>query len=147
METLLDEMRDGRRSVTHPAVNVLLGSVDCLREMLSALQDGSEVDEASVASHKKSLDRELDGSEATKTEVNPKPNSDSPTVSVESGNDADPGWHIAFSPHKSLLRLGNDPVRLIRELAELGELEVVADYQSVPNFYDLDPEDCHLSWI
>ena len=38
METLLDEMRDGRRKVTQAAVNVLLGSVDCLREMLTSIQ-------------------------------------------------------------------------------------------------------------
>ena len=148
METLLDEMRDGRRPVTQPAVNVLLGSVDCLREMLSALQDGNEVDEGSVANHKQSLDQELAGSEATETEttLNPESNSELPTETIVSGNDVDPGWHIAFCPHKPLLRLGNDPVRLIRELAELGELTVIADCQSLPSFYDLDPEDCHLSW-
>ncbi|MEE9397245.1 MAG: Hpt domain-containing protein, partial [Methylococcales bacterium] len=43
METLLDEMRDGRRQVTQPTVDVLLKSVDFLREMLTAIQDGEEV--------------------------------------------------------------------------------------------------------
>ena len=33
METLLDEMRDGRRQVTKTAVGVLLGSVDCLTRL------------------------------------------------------------------------------------------------------------------
>jgi len=146
METLLDEMRDRRRSVTQPALNLLLGSVDCLREMLNALQDGNEIDEASVSTHKNLLDQELGGSGITETEVIPESNSDSPTVPVILGDDVEPGWHIAFSPHKPLLRFGNDPVRLIRELADLGELSVVVDCQSLPSFYDLDPEDCHLSW-
>jgi chemotaxis protein histidine kinase CheA len=47
METLLDEMRDGRRQITQAAVDVLLGSVDCLREMLSAIQDENDIDEQS----------------------------------------------------------------------------------------------------
>ena len=42
METLLDEMRDGRRQVNADAVNVLLQSVDVLREMLSAARDGGD---------------------------------------------------------------------------------------------------------
>lgn len=49
METLLDEMRDGRRLITQTAVDVLLGSVDCLREMLQAIQGGSEINQQSVS--------------------------------------------------------------------------------------------------
>jgi len=48
METLLDEMRDGRRPVTDDAVNVLLASVDVLRDMLTAARDGGEPDEERV---------------------------------------------------------------------------------------------------
>ncbi|WP_445366348.1 Hpt domain-containing protein [Methylomonas sp. BW4-1] len=59
METLLDEMRDGRRKITQPAVDVLLGSVDCLRDMLQSIQNGSEVDQSDVAEHKLALDNEL----------------------------------------------------------------------------------------
>jgi chemotaxis protein histidine kinase CheA len=49
METLLDEMRDGRRSVTADAVEVLLQSVDVLREMLEAARDNGQADEVRVA--------------------------------------------------------------------------------------------------
>jgi two-component system chemotaxis sensor kinase CheA len=61
METLLDEMRDGRRQVTKPAVDVLLGSVDCLREMLTSIQAEEDVNESSVAKHKAALEMELNG--------------------------------------------------------------------------------------
>src|SRR5215471_18480317 len=40
LETLLEEMRDGRRQVTQEAVALLLQSVDCLRAMLIAIRDG-----------------------------------------------------------------------------------------------------------
>ena len=65
METLLDEMRDGRRQITQTAIDVLLGSVDCLREMLTAIQDGDDINESRVAEHKQALDKELNGEGGT----------------------------------------------------------------------------------
>ncbi|MBA1333489.1 hypothetical protein QQ73_21430, partial [Candidatus Endoriftia persephone str. Guaymas] len=50
METLLDEMRDGRRPVTSEAVDALLRSVDILRDMLSAASEEGEVEQEKVKS-------------------------------------------------------------------------------------------------
>jgi len=150
METLLDEMRDGRRQVTQPAVDVLLASVDCLKEMLTAIQDEQEVDVASVSEYKKALEVELNGAsvetpEAVSTE--PAETVDESSSTVQSvDEEGETGWRIAFSPHADLLKTGNDPVRMFRELAVLGELTAKVDFQGVPDFYDLDPEECHLSW-
>ncbi len=149
METLLDEMRDGRRQVTQAAVDVLLASVDCLKEMLTAIQDGADLDEARVKEYKNALETELNGASKQSETVA------SETVSAEleldseqlvAENAADKGWRIAFSPHTNLLKTGNDPVRMFRELSALGEFTVNVDLQGVPEFFALDPEDCHLSW-
>lgn len=139
METLLDEMRDGRRNVTQAAVNVLLGSVDCLNEMLVAIQNDDEVDNHKVNAHKKELEIELNGEQAVQ---------DTTVLELESGiqSVAVQGWKIAFSPHLDMLQTGNDPVRMFRELSELGELTVTVDFQGMPSFYDVNPEECHLSW-
>lgn len=149
METLLDEMRDGRRQVTQPAVDVLLGSVDCLREMLTAIQDEQDVDNIRVAEHKKALEIELNGSEgggASTEETVDKTAVPEFVTDSQVDSDEEQGWRIAFSPHTDLLKTGNDPVRMFRELSGLGELTVTVDFQGVPGFYDLDPEECHLSW-
>ena len=145
METLLDEMRDGRRKATQAAINVLLGSVDCLRDMMEAIRSDSDINQHSVSQHKQALEDELQtggGSQAGVTAV--------AVASAETAladNDACiVGWIISFSPHKDMLKTGNDPVRLFRELATLGEINVTADLQGVPDLSDLDPEDCHLSW-
>ncbi|WP_020482361.1 chemotaxis protein CheA [Methylomonas sp. MK1] len=145
METLLDEMRDGRRKITQPAVDVLLGSVDCLRDMLQSIQNGSEVDQSDVAEHKLALDSELNNA------VPNIPSAGKQTAKASTVLSADDvkqiaGWVIAFSPHLHLLKTGNEPVRMFRELASLGKLTTTADLQGVPNLYDLDPEECHLSW-
>lgn len=145
METLLDEMRDGRRKVTQPAVNVLLGSVDCLREMLQAIQSGGEVNQSSVATHKQALDNVLNGSDIAAVVVDPASN-DGHGSSQSSVVAQISGWSVAFSPHPHLLKTGNEPVRMFRELASLGHLTVSADLQGLPDIYQLDPEECHLSW-
>ena len=59
IETLLDEMRDGRRQVTTDAVNVLLQSVDVLRDMLTAARNSSEPDEKRVKAQRADLERIL----------------------------------------------------------------------------------------
>lgn len=146
METLLDEMRDGRRKVTQPAVNVLLGSVDCLRDMLQAIQTGGEIDRTDVAEHKQALDKELNNLGAADFSDQPAAGSMANNSPLSGAEQAIIGWKIAFSPHLHLLKTGNEPVRMFRELATLGQLKTTVDLQGVPDFYDLDPEECHLSW-
>lgn len=156
METLLDEMRDGRRQVTQPAVDVLLGSVDCLREMLTAIQNEQLVNDVSVTKHKTALEIVLNGGSMEKESVSPvEPEWPSEEAVVNIAPDsieeksvelAEQGWKIAFCPYLDLLKTGNDPVRLFRELNELGDLTTTANIQDVPGFYELDPEECNISW-
>jgi two-component system chemotaxis sensor kinase CheA len=143
METLLDEMRDGRGLITQTAVDVLLGSVDCLREMLQAIQGGSEINQQSVSQHKQALDNELNNSPISESLAG---NTFQTQTSSNQSTQEISGWSIAFSPHLHLLKTGNEPLRMFRELATLGDLTVTADLQGLPDLYDLDPEECHLSW-
>ena len=154
METLLDEMRDGRRKVTQTAVNVLLGSVDCLREMLTAIQNEQAVNEVSVAKHKAALEVVLNGDGGSVEEELSSPiehelPSEEIVTEISERETADvdgQGWKIAFCPYLDLLKTGNDPVRLFRELNALGELTSTANIQDVPGIYELDPEECNISW-
>ena len=142
METLLDEMRDGRRAVTGEGVNVLLASVDVLRDMLTAAQDGGSADAQRVKAQRAELDRILANQSADSAAEAQAPDSDAQPLL-----DAEPvGWKIVFRPHQHLLRTGNDPLRIIRELAELGELEADCDISGLPAFAELEPEDSYLSW-
>lgn len=145
METLMDEMRDGRRQITQAAVNLLLGSVDCLREMLFAVKEGQAIDAERVAEHKHALDLEQQKSGSSQQDKSLSAHEPLSNQAHQSDSKVI-GWHIAFSPHTDLLKTGNDPVRMFRELSVLGELEVTADFRGVPDFYQLDPEECHMSW-
>jgi len=136
LETLLDQMRNGERDVSQLAINTMLQAVDVLRDMLTAVQQGDEIDETSAASVGKDIEAFLqtDG------------NISSPLDTEEPKTTESTGWQIFFKPHSHLLQTGNDPVRMLQELAELGELSVDMDASALPAFSDLEPEDCYLAW-
>ena len=141
LETLLDRMREGRMGVTGEVVNVLLESVDCLREMLVAVRSGTTMDGDRAGPLRERLTALLDqGGNATNGGV-------TNSVASETFAFVPPlGWRVGFRPHPDLLYSGNDPVRLFRELSTLGELTVRPDLSRLPGLAELKPEDCYLSW-
>lgn len=136
METLLDETRSGKRNVTQQAVDILLESVDCLREMFAAIHHKADVNAARVALLQGKLDALL-GS----TGVSGQAANDGTQAAAQNA-----GWKIAFRPLSHLLCNGNDPVRLFRELQSLGGVDAVADMDNLPSFEELQPENCYLAW-
>ena len=145
METLLDEMRDGKRDVTQESVNILLESVDVLREMLATLQAEEELDVERIALVKQKLDNLLSGETAEVThEVVTAIEEESQNTNTEDGSVS--GWLINFKPHIDMLQTGNDPVRMFRELALLGEFNAVCDTSSLSDFLFMEPENCELAW-
>ncbi len=144
METLLDEMRDGSRDVTQESVDTLLQSVDCLREMLGASRDKTPIDLERAEALKKELENILSSdNNSIKEPAENNESNNSASASESSGRD---GWEIKFKPYHDMLRTGNDPVRMFRELAELGDLSVEIDISQLPALEDLDPEESYLSW-
>ena len=142
METLLDEMRDGKREVTQENTDILLRSVDCLREMLEAAQAGDEADAERVKEHQAELERELANAEGGAAPAKLEPNAETPAAPAASSR----RWRIVFKPQAELFQSANDPLPLMRELRELGELELETDLSRVPDFDQLEAEDCYLQW-
>jgi len=144
METMLDEMRNGEREVTTNSTNLLLESVDVLREMLTAVQQKTETDDERIADIRQKLEAMMAGEDvATASDVS----AENTAEQAEVVEDVKPqGWKIHFNPHQHLLQTGNDPVRMLRELASLGELTAEMSDRKLPPFSDLEPEDSYLSW-
>ena len=136
-ESLLEEVRSERRAVEAELIDLMLRSVDCLRAMLARSSSGQPVADADSEALRGELMRLASGeAAAVATVVAPKA---SPVN----------GWDIRFIALPHLLQTGNDPLRLFRELQQLGRLEVrrafVVDRAPV-RLADLDPGQCHLGW-
>jgi two-component system, chemotaxis family, sensor kinase CheA len=136
LESLLDQMRSGLRDVTNEALELLLQSVDCLREMLNAAQAGSVINQERAQSLHGEFERLMQSK-------NSEPASQS---QAEQKQESSAGWQILFRPLLHLFSTGNDPILLFQALSELGDLTVETDVSQLPAFADIDPESCYLSW-
>lgn len=155
METLLDEMRDGRREVTRDGVDLLLKSVDILRGMVNAARDETDNDQASVDDIKLKLEAMLAGTTTettveTSTVSSSEKNNDT-TVACETTGSAHndnsiTDWAIHFRPHAGILQSGNEPGRIFRELKQLGEFQLNTDISCIPCLEKIDPKLCYMSW-
>ncbi len=151
METLLDEIRNEQRALSGEIVNVLLGAVDCLREMMLATQSDDQIDLPKVNEFRQSLENVLSdtGSEPAGIVESTDTVTGTPSAihdDTMTNANAVKGWRVRFCPGKDVMRLGNDPARLIRELASLGSAQVICHEDGLPGIDSINPEFCYLSW-
>jgi two-component system, chemotaxis family, sensor kinase CheA len=150
LETLLDQLRSGQRQVQPNIVDVLLRSVDVLREMLTATQRKQPPDPNLTAALHAELQTimKIGGGAPVVATVAATPVSErgSPAGAAAAAASSASGWRISLVPGALMMEHGNDPLRMIRELAALGTLVTRADAGKVPTLAALDPEVCLLSW-
>jgi two-component system chemotaxis sensor kinase CheA len=142
LETLLDQMRSGKREISRDSVDALLASVDVLRHLLGAAQSGDAVDAARLTAICARLKAILDGSAAAPAAV-AAPVAAPPAAPQPA---ASAGWRVRFAPHLHLFMTGNDPLRILSELVALGPASVECDLSRLPAFDQLDPTQAHLAW-
>ncbi|MET3651693.1 chemotaxis protein CheA [Dyella japonica] len=133
-ESLLDEVRSGKRAIDGAIIELLLRTVDCLRGMFARAQAGEALNDA-VA-------------EGLRNELAAAMGRGVPATAVQARRDVDQAdaWTIRFRPHAGMLAGGNEPLRLIRELAGLGKLQVTPEFDKLPAFAALEPTECHVGW-
>ena len=133
LETLLDELRAGQRSLSAAATEAMLGAVDVLRALLDEAEHGQTADPAQVQAIQARLRSVLDQAPAS-------------TAQAPASSPAASHWQIRFIPAAGLFLSGNDPLRILRELAELGPLQVSADLSRLPALDALDPLQACIGW-
>lgn len=127
LETLLDQIRDGKRQATPGLTATLLAGVDVLAVMVDSRRDGRALSEADSRAVIERLEAALED-EAVDEAVSEKQ------------------WEIGFKPLAHLLQTGNDPLWIFRELAGMGKLEVCAEYGGVKRLSEAVAEDCAIEW-
>ena len=140
LETLLDQIRQGQRQLEAQHVNLLLRSVDCLREMLQALQSEQEP-ELHTAKELQQQFEEILGLSEGEVAANENEASSSPSQQAETNT-----YQILFKPHHHLFKTGNEPLFMLSDLGDLGVIEVEADLSAIPEIQNLQGDECFMSW-
>jgi two-component system, chemotaxis family, sensor kinase CheA len=155
-ETLLDHVRDGRIELSEPVARLCIRSNDIVADFVAAAKNGIELDPLYGADEKAQFDaltsgdpdlvgEPLDEFDIDFTPVMVQlPGEDAPTSN--DADDAVPRWLIRFTPHPELFARANDPLLLLRELAQQGELVVTAKLEDIPALADFEPFGVYCSW-
>jgi two-component system chemotaxis sensor kinase CheA len=140
MESVLDALRAGA-ALGAGGAEALLHGVDAVRAALGDRQAGRAIDTTHHDALIAAIDSCLAGAAPAPTA--PTPFASAPTApAVAEGTT----WQIDFAPAVHMMRSGNDPLRILREVDELGAMTVAADLSQLPMLEELDPSACHLRW-
>ena len=107
VETLLDEMRDGRREILQTDVDILLKSVDCIRLLIESARDGVEVDDEDINPTTQALENTLANGANDSNDSEPNTSS-----VVETEKQSTSSWSIFFIPEHHLVKTGNDVITI-----------------------------------
>lgn len=141
METLLDKVRAGQLPLSQDILDCLFSSLDVLRNLVSHYQFQDEINAGAMDTVRKELERLLDPN-ASSSSSSPTANSEASESTKSEGHE----WKIGFAPESGIMMTGNDPLRYIEELADLGQVNVTCDTNNIPAFEALDPTQIHLIW-
>src|SRR5262249_33662037 len=138
--------RANRMQVSRHVTDLLLKSVDVMRDMLRSVQRKEPIDAQKVADLQ--FDLELAIAQKNQPAAAPAVAAPAPVAAapVEEAKPAGRRWRILFRPYPQLFVHGNDPLRMIRELGDLGDLKVKLDGNALPSLDELEPESCYLAW-
>ncbi len=142
METLLDLLRNGQKAVSPAIADLLLKSTDCLKTLIDSVKTGAAVNDEVV----QQLTTEL-AAESASGPQQPTASSKEPKPAQTQSACGDHVYSINWTPPDWLFQRGLDPLQVMRDLSNIGNLtEVVLDLSRLPDLADIDPERCYLSW-
>ena len=140
LENAFDEVRNGRLAVSSELINLSLSAFDQIKAMLDEAAGGEPASSVVAAEILTKL-REVTGKGERPAEaVAP------PAVVPAAPAGTVRRWQVRFSPGADFMRHGANPLLLLRELRQLGSLEIKASLAAIPPISELDPERCYISW-
>jgi two-component system chemotaxis sensor kinase CheA len=139
LENVLDRLRKKEVTADQELVTLLLGGCDVIRRLVACVSEERPivVDEdyrRVLAALRKHADASVSVVKAT--------------VAVEMPDDQrERVFRISLHPREDLLETGQDPLMLLLELGDLGELLAVeSDIDRLPAFTELEAQKVYLSW-
>jgi two-component system, chemotaxis family, sensor kinase CheA len=147
METLLDQLRTGQKTVTPVITDLFLKATDCLKTLIEAAKTGSAVDEDTVQHITVDLEAMQSGVQPAVEPAHGTAHTPSPMPLAPHSGSAMHHFAIDWTPPSWLFQRGLDPLQVFKELGGLGVLSnVIVDSSRLPDIDNMDPETCYLKW-
>ena len=143
MEEILESMRCGELRADREMISTLLQALDVIKDMVAAVaaQETFDFDRCLPLMERMNRLRGVREQEARRDAAARQESASQPEASLKS-------FLVRFTPPTDLFLRGMDPARLLDELRELGEIEVItADLDALPRLSELDPEELRLKWV
>ncbi len=151
METLLEEMRSGRRQVTSTDVDLLLTGLDVVQQIQNDSRTGENADHPDRLTIQQSLELAVATSLTTSSDEETEPTAVEFAGAFEQTNPSEKSnpssqLSIRFVPNSEFIRRGNDSLLLLRELARIGDLQILLNETGIPEWEGYEPTVSYLSW-
>ena len=140
-EALLDRMRQGEIQITEEIVTLLLTANDILTNLIQAAQNGTTLPEESFTEVKNKLNL-LAFDQPVST---PAEEGEHETITPDETREKK--YIISFNPKPELLQHANEPLLLVREMKELGELETKVNTDRLPPIQKIISDEAYFSWV
>ncbi len=141
VETVFDQVRNGRMSVSRGLLDLTLASRDHIAYLLACAESGDEVNldkgHAITAGLRALLPEDLAeerGKAADQTD-------EADQIAAETVT-----YRIRFKPHQDYFLFGNNPLVILEELSELGYAKAFPHFEDVPPLEEFDPEASYAWW-
>lgn len=140
LETIYDQIRNHKLSITREILDITLSSVDHLKLLLN---ESNYKNQNFIASHNDLLtkiNRIITGS------IDVEELSESEPANKVKEDSKEKTYYILFEPENSIFKNGTNPLYLIDELNTLGKIKVFAHLNRLPYLSEIDPESCYTYW-
>lgn len=141
MESYLELVRTNEILLNQESIELLLKCFDCLRGMINNIKNNQPSNEDEIKRLEEQLTTLIQnkGSPGAKDKNKKSKPIDAPKTSTG-------GWIIYFKPHVKIFQNGDDPLRILRALNELGTVSCDVNAEDLLALDDFYPNECYLSW-
>jgi two-component system chemotaxis sensor kinase CheA len=135
LENYLEQVQSHEKSLTKESVDVLLQCFDCLYTMINNEQQHKESNISDIKRLEDALSCLSNGT------------SNEPIINKKSlANSERLSWNIYFKPNLKIFQNGDDPLRILRSLKEIGNLSCEIDISGLQGINKFYPDECYLGW-
>ncbi len=154
VESLLDDVRDGKLPMTDELVVLLLSCCDHLSGMIHAIDAGQTDPDPDMVAAGAPLIAQLrahmgvtDSAPAAPSALVAEPDHPGVERIGEPGGGSSDAWHLSLRFGPDVLRDGMDPLSFIRYLGQIGRIVgIVTLTDAIPPADKMDPETCYLGF-